>query len=396
MDEGPCVVAFEGVAELIDRLPVDGDGGLLAQWVQLWDRVEQRLCGVLGAFDASAGYLDDGLGSTVNWLAWHARMDRGEAGILTSTARRLRVLPATAAAWADGTFGSGHVRAIARALNDRTVPLFAEHEAELVPELQRLTARECAKAMRYWREFADAVLDPPPPAPQPEPSLRPSPNDLGGWSLDGRLDDETGALLDKALALAEPDEPQMVGSTRRALALKAICEFFLDHQQGSSAGRHRPHLNLNMDVDGPGGDLVDVRSGDVKLTDEAARRWACDSIVHRVVRAGSAILDYGRSTRSVPAPLWNALVLRDHGCRFPGCDRKPSWCHAHHLHHWLDGGSTNLDNLVLLCGHHHRLLHQAGWHAKLLPDATFEVTSPAGTTHESAPPHRFRFPFRAA
>jgi hypothetical protein len=117
------------------------------------------------------------------------------------------------------------------------------------------------------------------------------------------------------------------------------------------------------------------------------QRLACDAGVHRVVTDGrSSVLDYGTTTRTVPAPLFNALVIRDRHCRFPGCDRPPDWTEAHHLRWILDGGPTCLDNLALQCSRHHHLLHAPGWHAKLLPDGTLEVTDPRGQIHTSHPP----------
>jgi hypothetical protein len=114
---------------------------------------------------------------------------------------------------------------------------------------------------------------------------------------------------------------------------------------------------------------------------------ACDAVIRRVVTDGaSTILDYGRASRVVPAPLWNALVLRDRHCRFPGCDRPAHWCEAHHVRHWPDGGKTRLDNLVVLCTRHHHLCHHPGWQVKLLPDATVEVTTPTGKHLTSHPP----------
>jgi hypothetical protein len=89
-----------------------------------------------------------------------------------------------------------------------------------------------------------------------------------------------------------------------------------------------------------------------------ARQVACDSALTRIVMGpGSEPLDVGRKTQVVPPAIRRALVARDRGCRFPGCDRPPGWCDAHHVVHWADGGSTSLGNLALLCRRHHRLIH---------------------------------------
>jgi hypothetical protein len=74
---------------------------------------------------------------------------------------------------------------------------------------------------------------------------------------------------------------------------------------------------------------------------------ACDCTVHRVViNPLGSILDYGRSARVVPTSLFRALVIRDKGCRHPGCDRPAAWCDAHHIIEWQHGGRTNLANMV--------------------------------------------------
>jgi HNH endonuclease len=70
------------------------------------------------------------------------------------------------------------------------------------------------------------------------------------------------------------------------------------------------------------------------------------------------------------------LELRDRGCAFPGCDRPPSWCHGHHIQAWIDGGPTTLANGVLLCGHHHRLIHQGAWQVRMAPDGLPEFIPP--------------------
>jgi len=91
---------------------------------------------------------------------------------------------------------------------------------------------------------------------------------------------------------------------------------------------------------------------------ETARMLLRDCSVARVVLDGrSEPLDVGRRTKVVSASMRRAVVLRDRHCRFPACDRPPSWSDAHHVVHWTKGGPTALNNLILLCRRHHRLIH---------------------------------------
>jgi HNH endonuclease len=124
-----------------------------------------------------------------------------------------------------------------------------------------------------------------------------------------------------------------------------------------------------------------------RLDRTSTDRVLCDAAIHRVLTHGrSAILDYGTTTRTIPAPLYNTLIILDRHCRFPGCDRPAAWCEGHHIHPWHTGGPTQLANLVLLCTRHHHLLHRPHWHTKLLPDTTLEITDPTGHTRTSHPP----------
>ena len=292
----------------------------------------------------------------------------------------------TAAAWRDGGLSGGQVDVILATLTKATLPLFAEDESRVVARLADSSMEETAAVLRDWQEAAiNRVEDPLPP--ESSQSLHLSQTFGGHWALDADLDTESGETLAVALRLAtSPDvdgEPIRRPAQRRADALVDIARFFLDHQHGVNGGRHRPHLNVVMDVHGDAGTFVD---GGV-LDGSAVQALACDSIIHRVLMDGpSAIIDYGRATRTIPAPLWNGLVVLDEHCRFPGCDRPAVWCDGHHVWAWEHGGPTNPGNLVLLCRRHHRRLHRKGWSAKLLPDRTFEVTDPDGIVRTSRPP----------
>ncbi|HEX7747067.1 MAG TPA: HNH endonuclease signature motif containing protein, partial [Micromonosporaceae bacterium] len=81
--------------------------------------------------------------------------------------------------------------------------------------------------------------------------------------------------------------------------------------------------------------------------------------------------------RLFTGPIRRALALKDRGCAFPGCDRPPRWCAAHHITHWSTGGTTSPANGVLLCGRHHRVIHHDGWPVRIAPDAHPEFTPPA-------------------
>ncbi|TMF26980.1 MAG: DUF222 domain-containing protein, partial [Chloroflexi bacterium] len=98
------------------------------------------------------------------------------------------------------------------------------------------------------------------------------------------------------------------------------------------------------------------------LPSATVQRLACDSSVMRVLfEADSLPVDVGRSRRLVDGGLRKALAVRDKHCQWPGCERPASWCDGHHLVHWVDGGETNLENTVLLCKRHHRMVHEGGW-----------------------------------
>lgn len=397
---GQVSTILEGLARAIDDLELPVDGGVLTEAFALEDRLNAKLLAAVAEHDAGEVWRNDGASSMTAWLRHHTRRSGRDAAQCTKTARRLQGLPVTATAYRDGVLSSGHIQAIVANLRDRTACLFADHEAELVSELARLSVGETAVAMQDWARRAEAVVGDDPDKPQPERSLHLSRILDGRRELSGSFDPEGGDVIATALRLARTGdvdgEPARSPAQRRGDALVDVCRWFLDHQQTRRGGRHRPHLNVITTLD----DLEHRWQGrliDGSILDAATmQRLVCDTGVHRVVADGrSSILDYGTTTRTVPAPLFNALVIRHRHCRFPGCDRPPEWCEAHHVRWVLDGGTTALDNLILLCTRHHHLLHAPGWHAKLLPNGTLEVTRPTGQVHTSDPAtHRPPLPLR--
>jgi hypothetical protein len=122
-----------------------------------------------------------------------------------------------------------------------------------------------------------------------------------------------------------------------------------------------------------------------RLSAESARRLCCDaSCVDLTREKDGSVLDVGRRTRTVPPAIRRALEARDRGCRFPGCGLR--FTDAHHVVHWADGGDTSLRNLLLLCAHHHRAVHEGGFRICLDTEAKAVFFSPRGAVVASAPP----------
>ena len=119
---------------------------------------------------------------------------------------------------------------------------------------------------------------------------------------------------------------------------------------------------------------------------EALRRKACDAtVIPAVLGTHSEVLDISRKTRIIPTGIRRALTLRDKGGAFPGCDRRPKTCHAHHVQHWANGGPTALNNLALLCGFHHYIIHHGHWTVHMRPDGHPEFTPPDYVDPEKRP-----------
>ncbi|MCP4302118.1 MAG: DUF222 domain-containing protein [Gammaproteobacteria bacterium] len=172
-----------------------------------------------------------------------------------------------------------------------------------------------------------------------------------------------------------PNEPLPIAA-RRADALAEIAETYMNNSESSGSTADRYQVVVHVPV---GARLArdnshdDVGASSWRETDHAhiehgphvtavtSQRIACDcSIVGIKEDENGKPLSIGRRSRSIPPPMRRALRARDGGCRFPGCTNT-RFVDGHHIKHWADGGETGLDNLVLLCRHHHHLVHEGGF-----------------------------------
>ncbi len=207
--------------------------------------------------------------------------------------------------------------------------------------------------------------------------------------LRGSIPGADGVLVETALrrlAATAPLEPAD-GYFRDPLERHAEA---LVQMASESGAEDRDHdratvvVHVNLESLSDPGDTVWL--GGRELSRDDLFRLTCDGRVQPAIDDPDGVtIGIGRVSRQIPAWLRRTLTERDGGCRFPGC-RRTRWTHGHHIVHWADGGPTNLDNLVTLCGFHHRLIHRQGWELCGNPNRALRFINKWGEVHRPARP----------
>ena len=344
-----------------------------------------------------------GWGSTADWFSHLAGTTRRQGRRAVEHARLLTSgRGATLRALRDAVVSPDQAGVIVDAV-DR-LPLAEQvrvrGERVLIAEAGRLNATDLHRAGRHLvrvvdpdgdERRAERELDREERGAHLHRFLSVSDDGCGGIRFTGRGSVEDGATLRAALlpltapepsrdpvTCAEQPDPRDHGA-RAWDALVRLAQHALDTDLPPASHGARPRVVVTVDAStlagGPGG--AGVTEDGLDLSAATLRRLACDSDLVRVLLdAEGCVLDVGRTHRLVTAAIWTALVARDAHCAFPGCSRPPVMCHAHHVRHWADGGGTLLDNLVLLCGHHHRTIHHTPWQVRLADDRRPEFHPP--------------------
>jgi len=340
-----------------------------------------RMLVLLAEFDRLKGWEREGHRSCAHWLAFRTGIDLGAARQKVRAARALERLPETGAAMERGALSFAKVRALTRVAT-------AENEGELLELAQGSTAAELERLVRGWRLLNRKDETELERIRHATRTFSVFPGDDGMYVVRGRLDAEVGALLMRAVGAASDAlyraeaagrevqggaATEVTPEQRRADALGLMAERALSAGfeasespvSGSRAERYQVVLHVEAGTLEQAGEpgRSEMEDG-TRVSAETSRRLACDASVVEVRHGrGGDILDVGRRTRTIPPAIRRALEVRDRGCRFPGCGSR--FTDAHHVVHWGDGGETKLENLVLLCRHHHRLLHEGRWRVEL-------------------------------
>ena len=336
-------------------------------------------CAELAGMLESAGYARTiGSETTVDWIRHECKLAHAAAADLVCVGSQLERLPESVEAVAGGEIGFGHLVHIARA--QRQVGESRLDERTLVAEAKEVSVS------RFWYVCQQArhACDPQGVADEARSqhearSLTIRRREDGMVSLGGILDPVSGASVRAALEplavrCGKPDD-----RTREQRLADALVEL--------ARSKTQVHTTVSVTL----GSLLQVPNsapGDLHgelLPQASVQRMLCEGSIRRMVfEPGSIVTEAGRERRVVSSQTRRALEVRDQHCRWPGCQKPARWCEAHHVIHWTRGGATNTANLVLLCGHHHRLLHEGRWKLLLHPGGRVEVVRPPLDFH--APP----------
>ena len=333
------------------------------------DPLEAVFAKGLRRFDKSGDYKADGALSAVAWVRERCNLSGGAAAERVNVARQLETLPQIEKALAKGNVGYQHVALIARAAENVGSAPVQKEEQNLLKAAQTMDPGRfaaVAKGFEHRVDAAAALLEA--NHAYERRYLHLSEPQNGMVRLDGMLDLEGGATLKAALSALMPppanDDDRTPGQ-RRIDALVDLARRPLDGSKLGTVGGQRPHLLITASAEtllglkgAPPAEIAGV--GPIPM--ETAQRLACDPTVSWLL--GQAELESESASdahRQIPAATRRALVARDRDCVFNGCHRPAIWCDGHHLVWWTRGGKTALPNLALVCGRHHRMLHEEGW-----------------------------------
>ena len=365
-----------------------------------------RLLELVREYDECEGWGGKGLISCAHWLNWKCGIDLGTAREKVRVAHALKALPQISEEFRHGRVSYSKVRAMTRVAtpkNEDYLLMIARHGTAVHVErlvrnyrkVKRIEALEKENTRHAQRELHWYV------------------DDDGYWVIRGRLTAEQGALVQVVMEQAMEEDfqeqrgvPAGISSTepldeihshpepiamRRADALLRLAQGYSTDASSNSGDRFTVHVHTDMETlkaDGLNGQAELEDGGTIAA--ETARRVSCDAgVVHWLDNTEGEPLNIGRKGRTIPPAIRRALQRRDGGCRFPGCTNT-HFVDAHHIQHWADGGETALENLVLLCRNHHRLVHEGGFGIGKSVLGAIEFSTPAGEVIPTCPETRSR------
>jgi len=308
----------------------------------------------------------DGATSMADWLAGRYTTSIGTAREWTKVARALSEQPHIKQAYTEGRLSWDQLRALFRFTTPDDEAEWAQRAPSMTVAVRRAVNKTVASAeavQAHQRRRVEWWFD----DHQPMFQMTVQMGDVEGATL--------ATWLTRRANQYDPDPQSGVYEEFETRCADALCELA---SQAIAADRDHDratipiHTNLQTLLNATATPTI---ADGPALAHDTLRRLACDARLQLAITNPDGIVGVGRTTRTIPPWLARLIRLRDQHCRFPLC-RRTRWTHAHHITHWADGGPTNLNNLITLCGHHHRLINEHGWTINGHPDAEITCFAP--------------------
>lgn len=368
--------------EVMETVGEPGDSGLIDAMDETHAQIshaQRELLSLIAQADHRESWRDSGARDLAHFLAMRYGISQWKAHRWIAAAHALERLPRLSRAFARGELGIDKVVELARFASSETEGhliswardvscMTIRHRGDLATRAstEEVVETEQARSLSWW--YFDEGRR---------------------FGLEAELPAAQGAIVARMLERAAGSIPVMpdeqgasFASARRADALVALCSARIAADPDPDRATVVVHAQLEGLVSGSGG--CEVEDGPV-LHPETVRRLLCNGRVQTVVEdEGGNVLGLGRLTREPSSWMVRQVRYRDRGCRFPGCGTR-AFTEAHHVVFWRHGGRTDLDNLVLICSFHHRLVHEHGWSVKRDAEGTVRWFGSDGTRYRAGP-----------
>jgi hypothetical protein len=375
------IALLEQAADVLGELdPASLSDDELGQTLVDWQRIESRLAAskarLTASFDLRGAYRADGAKSAAAWLARKTNGSPAAARAQTRLARRLRLMPLTAAALAAGQISERHAEILAGLAGSNRKPIadaFPHAEGHLLEYAKTLDFERFVTAVRYWEAVVDQDGTEDQAASDHESRhVHLSETFRGNWVLDGQLDPIAGTEVATALRRIYDELFAADWAEAKAVHGDDIC---VDHLARNPTQRRadaliemarrsattpangkqpRPLLVIHLGHDTLNR-LCELASGTVIAPGQLVP-YLGQADIQRIVYDGKSrrINELGERTRVFSGPLREAILLRDRRCVEPGCGVPADECEVDHVVPYAKGGVTTQDNGVARCGHHNR------------------------------------------
>jgi Domain of unknown function (DUF222) len=366
------------LAELIDQLPDDTDAETLIGLRKIINQAEAKCCRQIRNLDARQDYAapEWACETMAALLRHYCHLAPQDASQHVRISRLLPSFPDTEAAFTAGDISFRH----AAIITDLARKTSLEDAKLAEPVLLPLALASHPGQLRTAAKHVQHCLDPDGSLAEHEKQVERRYLDLvqtfaGMWHLEGAFDPEAGAklktALDAIMGIPPRDDPR-TRQQREADAMIELADVAMAADTLPTRGRRRPQVTITLSLDTlqetPGSPPAEMDGCATPIPVQVAQRYACDAEITRIIFGPeSEILDVGRAKRVAHPALDKAVRLRDKTCRWETCDRPAQHCEIHHETPWWAGGRTDLINMMMVCGYHHRLIHEGKQPLRIRP-----------------------------